>query len=327
MAELRIGTCSWKFPSWVGLVYSTPEGAPEEPSTLPEDAPLFEPLREEREAYETEKQAGYLVEYAQQYDTVEIDQWFWSLFGVDTIGLPKDEDVTRYKAAVDDDFRFTVKAPNSVTLTHFYEKASDGSLRPNPHFLSVELFEAFINRLAPFGELLGPIMFQFEYLNKQKMPTQARFQALFGDFVREISRELQDEGRSPLIYGLEVRNQQYINAPYFQFLEAFDLIPVLIQGYWMPDLREVYAEWREQILQHHTVVIRLMGPDREAIEKLAPTGWHKIVLPKDDELPGIAEMVEDMLEAGTDVYVNVNNHYEGSSPLTIEKLRALLAVS
>mgnify|MGYP006302952693 CR=1 FL=1 len=326
MAQLRIGTCSWKFPSWVGLVYSTPEGAPEDPSELPEDAPLFAPLREEQETYEAAKQANYLVEYAQQYDTVEIDQWFWSLFGPDSIGLPEHDDVMAYKRAVGDDFRFTVKAPNSVTLTHFYEKAPDGSLRPNPYFLSVKLFKAFLNRLAPLGPLLGPIMFQFEYLNKQKMPTQARFQALFGDFVRAIPRELRRDSGRPVTYGLEVRNPQYINAPYFQFLEAFDLIPVLIQGYWMPDLRELYAQWREEILHHPTVVIRLMGPDRKAIEKLAPTGWHKIVLPKDDELPGIVDVIKDILAGGTNVYVNVNNHYEGSSPLTIEKLRAMLGV-
>ena len=26
MAELRIGTCSWKYPSWEGLVYSSTKG-------------------------------------------------------------------------------------------------------------------------------------------------------------------------------------------------------------------------------------------------------------------------------------------------------------
>ncbi|MBC8235230.1 DUF72 domain-containing protein [bacterium] len=49
MAELRIGTCSWKFPSWHKLVYSEPKGI------------------------------NYLEEYSRHYNTVEIDQWFWSL--------------------------------------------------------------------------------------------------------------------------------------------------------------------------------------------------------------------------------------------------------
>jgi uncharacterized protein YecE (DUF72 family) len=73
-------------------------------------------------------------------------------------------------------------------------------------------------------------------------------------------------------------------------------------------------------------VIRLMGPDRAEIEKLAPQGWNRVILPKDDELPEIAALIEECLDHGVDVYVNVNNHYEGSSPLTIEKLQRLLAV-
>ncbi|MGC9523453.1 MAG: DUF72 domain-containing protein [Anaerolineae bacterium] len=339
MAELRIGTCSWKFPSWVGLVYSTPKGAPsaqqaDTEARLAEAGPLFEASGAPPDADEVEsvgddaKRARYLVEYAQQYNTVEIDQWFWSLFGPETLGLPDPADAEAYRAAVTQrsdggaGFRVTVKAPNSVTLTHFYQQG-DEPLRPNPHFLSTELFASFVARIAPLHPLLGPIMFQFEYLNKQKMQTQARFQALFGDFCREVRERLSGE----FTYGLEVRNPQYLNRAYFQFLQAFELIPVLVQGYWMPDIRAVYDAWREMLWNHPAVVIRLMGPDRQAIEKLAPTGWHEIVLPKDDELPGIAKMVEELLDRDLDVYVNVNNHYEGSSPLTIAKLRDLLNVS
>jgi len=33
------------------------------------------------------------------------------------------------------------------------------------------------------GDLLGPLMLQFEYLNKQKMPSQEEFLARLGDFI------------------------------------------------------------------------------------------------------------------------------------------------
>ena len=50
MAQLRLGACSWKYPSWAGLVYSAPTGV------------------------------NYPEQYARHYDTVEVDQWFWSRF-------------------------------------------------------------------------------------------------------------------------------------------------------------------------------------------------------------------------------------------------------
>ncbi len=45
---------------------------------------------------------------------------------------------------------------------------------------------------------------------------------------------------------------------------------------------------------------------------------------KDEEMPEIADTITDMLADGLDVIVNVNNHYEGSAPLTVEKPERLL---
>lgn len=48
--------------------------------------------------------------------------------------------------------------------------------------------------------------------------------------------------------------------------------------------------------------------------------------PKDEELAAIVAMTEDMVRRGMTVYLNVNNHYEGSAPRTIERIRALLTI-
>jgi uncharacterized protein YecE (DUF72 family) len=286
MADLRIGTCSWRFPSWHGSVYSAPKGI------------------------------NYLQEYASQYDTVEIDRWFWSLFGEDSIGLPQPADVDRYRRAVPDDFVFSVKAPNSVTLTHFYKKAKTDPLVSNPHFLSPSLFRTFLSLLDPLGDTLGPVMFQFEYLNKQKMPSQDHFEELFGAFAEQLPIGYR--------YGIEVRNARYLNQSYFEFLSRSGLSPVLLQGYWMPSITEIYRDCDELIAQHEVVIVRLLGPDRKGIEKQTGKRWNQIVAPKDQELAGIVEMVEDLLERGVNVYLNVNNHYEGSAPLTIERIGRFL---
>lgn len=286
LAELRIGTCSWKFPSWHGLVYSAP------------------------------KRINYLEEYAHRYDTVEIDQWFWSLFGQDKVKLPRPAVVAEYRAAVPDDFRFTVKAPNSVTLTHFYKQVKADPLVANPHLFSPTLFEQFLSLLAPLHDLLGPIMFQFEYLNRKKIPAQERFLTLFEAFAQQIPHAHR--------YAVETRNGKYLNRPFFEFLERNGLSPVLLQGYWMPPIADVYRKWGEAIRQHEVVVIRLLGPDRQGIEKVTQKRWNQIVAPRDEELAQAVEIVQDLLTHGVNVYLNVNNHYEGSAPLTIERIKRLI---
>jgi uncharacterized protein YecE (DUF72 family) len=51
--HLRVSTCSWQFDSWKGLVHR--------PHTD------YRPL-------------DYLPDYARHFRTVEVHQWFWSLF-------------------------------------------------------------------------------------------------------------------------------------------------------------------------------------------------------------------------------------------------------
>jgi len=287
VTKLRIGTCSWKFPSWHGLVYSAPKGI------------------------------NYLEEYARRYDTVEIDQWFWSLFGQDKVKLPRPADVDEYGASVPDGFRFTVKAPNSVTLTHFYKRAKTDPLVNNRYLFSPALFQQFLSLLAPLQDQLGPIMFQFEYLNRKKMPAQERFLELFEAFARQLPDTHQ--------FAVETRNGKYLNRPFFEFLDRNRLSPVLLQGYWMPPVADVYREWQAAILRHQAVVIRLLGPDRKGIEKVTQKRWNRIVAPRDEELAQVVDIVQDLLAHGVNVYLNVNNHYEGSAPLTIERVERLIA--
>ncbi len=284
MAALRIGTCSWKFDSWVGLVYS----------------------RKDRTAY--------LKEYAQRYDTVEIDQWFWSLFDRDKVVLPRPEVVEEYVTSVPASFRFSVKVPNSITLTHFYRKAKSNPLIANPHFLSVEVFEKFLDTLKPMGNRLGPLMFQFEYLNKRKMASQAAFFRQFSDFVAQCP--------SGFKYCVEIRNPNYLNHDYFRFLKRHGLHHVFIQGYYMPSIFGIYRDCADYVKR--LAVIRLHGPSRSDIEARTGKKWHKIVEPRDGELDSLKKMLKDLSERRVTTYLNVNNHYEGSAPLTIDRIMARL---
>jgi uncharacterized protein YecE (DUF72 family) len=278
--RLRIGTCSWRYPSWTGLVYSAPGGI------------------------------DYLAEYAARYSTVEVDRWFWSLYTGHAPRLPDRADVAGYRAAVPENFLFTVKAPNSLTLTHYHGKSAPA--QPNPHFLSADLAREFLASLSPLGNTLGPVMFQFEYLNKQKMPGPTEWISSMTRFRKELPAHAQ--------YAIEIRNANYLTADYFAFLRDQNLIPVLLQGYWMPPVTDLWTRLREPLSKFPKVILRLHGPDREGIEEETHKQWDAIVQPRDAELDAIASMVDAFLEVGMHVVINVNNHFEGSAPITIERL-------
>ena len=306
MAAIRIGTCSWKYASWEGLVYSAAKGI------------------------------NFLEEYAAKFDTVEVDQWFWSLHGPGKITMPRADTVREYAAAVPRDFRFTVKAPDSLTLSHFRQKSKKDALVENPDFLSPELFLRFLEALEDMHPLLGPVMLQFEYLNKLKMPAPSLFFDRLGEFLARCPKEFS--------IGIESRNPNYLNKTYFDLLAEHRAFHVFLQGYYMPPVWEVAARpggmpgGMRRTLPGETpgetpdgtpgvtTVLRLHGPDRQGMEERSGGEWNRIVEARDEELARVSELVRAFLSRGVDVFLNVNNHYEGSAPLSIEKIRALLGI-
>ena len=114
------------------------------------------------------------------------DQWFWSLFKSDTPLLPRADVVREYAALVPPGFLFSIKVPNSITLTHHYSREIGAALVANPHFLSIGLMKRFLEAIESLGDHIGPLMFQFKYLDKMKMAGLRHFLDLFEAFRREL---------------------------------------------------------------------------------------------------------------------------------------------
>jgi uncharacterized protein YecE (DUF72 family) len=278
--NIRIGTCSWKYESWKGILYP------------------------ERGSFD------FLIEYSKSLNTVEIDQWFWSLFEPNKVLLPKEKDVKLYTESVPDDFKFTIKIPNSLTLTHFYNKDKLSPLKLNPYFLDLDLFNEFIRIISPMSAKVGVLMFQFEYLNKQKINGLTEFIEKFEKFSNSIPRNYN--------YGIEIRNPNFLKKIFFEFLNRNSLSMVFLQGYYMPNVWDVFGQFKEDLIS--PVVIRLHGPDRSGIEKKSNGVWNKIIENRDEEISKILLIIDQLQEKKIDLYINVNNHYEGSAPLTINKI-------
>jgi uncharacterized protein YecE (DUF72 family) len=288
---LRLGTCSWKYDTWKGLIY--------------------EPLK-------TYHADDYLADYAKKLDSVEVDQWFWSLFP-GSLRLPDPAAVRLYAKSVPDDFVFTVKAPNSLTLTHYYSKQTPQHAafagKPNPAFLDHELLRRFLDALSPLASKLGPVMFQFEYLNKQKMPTKELFFESFGKFIDAAPKGYQ--------YAVEIRNPNYLSPAFFSFLKGHDLGFVYLDGYYMPPIGQVFEKYKPETASFQ--VIRLHGGDRLEIEEETGEVWNKVVAPKPGGLKSAAKIVRANAKKRVLTYLNLNNHYEGSAPLSVGRFLDVLA--
>jgi uncharacterized protein YecE (DUF72 family) len=276
MNMLYMGTCSWNYDSWEGLVYT----------------------RKERSA------ADYLTEYARHFNTAEIDSWFYK--------IPDPAEAKLYAENTPETFMFTCKVYEGLTLTHERSWNRPEKLSKNAHFLSRDLYYRFLEAIEPAHAKIGLIMFEFEYLNKEKMESVHAFMDQFDDFYANIDKTI------PI--GIEIRNKNYLTPEYFSFLQAKGIIHVFSEKLYMPPVTEVFARYRDYL--GDTLVIRLLGGDRSEIEKKTGNKWNRIVEEKPNKREIIQMSVDSKFDHGK-VIINVNNHYEGSAPLTISALRHL----
>jgi uncharacterized protein YecE (DUF72 family) len=288
---LRLGTTSWKYDTWKGLIYD------KDKTYRPED---------------------YLADYARYLDSVEVDQWFYSLFP-GGLRLPDPATVRFYAKSVPDDFVFTVKAPNSLTLTHYYARQTphytEFANKPNPAFLDNDLLRRFLDTLSPLESKLGPIMFQFEYLNKQKMPSKEAFIERFGEFIDRAPKGYQ--------YAVEVRNKNFYSPAFFDFLKGRGLGFVYIEVAYMPRVGEVFDKYKPDTASFQ--IIRLHGGDRAEIEGQTKEVWDRIAAPKPEGLKAAARVVQANAKKKVVTYVSLSNHYEGSAPLSLRRFLDVLA--
>jgi uncharacterized protein YecE (DUF72 family) len=222
--------------------------------------------------------------------------------------------VREYAASVPEGFLFSIKVPNSITLTHHYKKGKSDPLIANPHFLSVDLMLRFLESIEPFGKKIGPLNFQFEYLNKQKISGQSEFLDRLGRFIGNLP--------AGLTYCLETRNPNFLNDRYFDFLGRNGMHHVFLHGYYMPAIFAVYRQFGPKV--KGKTVIRLHGPDRKEIEAQVGEDWSRIVTPRDGELQQLAGMLDDLRTRQVETFLFVNNHFEGSAPRTIARIERLI---
>lgn len=287
--RLRLGTSSWAFPGWTGLVYA---GAPKR-QLLSRNG---------------------LCAYARHplLNTVGVDSGFYA---------PLDRArLARYAAQVPADFRFLVKAPAAVTDR--YRRAEGG--RPgelNPGFLDPAL--ALEQAVAPFrdelGERAGVLLFQLPPLGRGITSNPRRFAEDLYRFLRRLP-----DGPT---YAVEVRDEALLTPDLAAALHHGGAAPSLASHPRMPALPEQGALFAAHAADGPLVIRWLLRHNRgydEARERYQP--FDRLAEPDPDTRRAIIALIRAALAQDREVFVIANNKAEGSSPRSlIELARELVA--
>jgi uncharacterized protein YecE (DUF72 family) len=288
---VRLGTSSWAFPGWSGIVY--------DPAANRTESAL---ARHGLAAY-----AAHPLLRA-----VGLDRTYYApLSG---------REFAHYAAQVPDDFRFVVKAWQDLLRPHTVEETAwHRGMAPNPHFLSGPVAEAAVVR--PAGEGLGPklgiVLFQFPPLRRSESGSPAVF-------VERLAAFLSALPRGPA-YAVELRSRELLTRPLARMLEQAGVSPSFVVHPAMPPLArqvEICDPARCPLL-----LVRWMLHRGQTYEgaRLRYEPFDRLV----DEDPAVrnevVELVRGARRGGQPTFVIANNKAEGSAPLTLRALaRALL---
>ena len=285
-ARLRLGTSSWSFPGWEGLVFDRRAS----PATL---------ARHGLPAYA----AHPLLR------TVGVDRTYYRSLKVD--------EFRTWAAEVPDDFRFLVKADRLLTSPLNPEDSGirgPNSLFLDPAFAAAEVVGPIVEGL---GAKAGPILFQFP-------PVPGNLVGGRTAFTERLHRFLEALPSGPL-YAVELRTPAFLTEAYAHVLEAtgathcFNVHPA------MSPLRR-QLEVLQPYDQPAFVVRWMLHADfryEVARERYEP--FDRLVDEDATSRDRIAVAALDALIAERDVFVVANNKAEGSAPLTVFRLAERIA--
>lgn len=292
--SIYFGTSSWKYEGWKyegwkELVYHRP--------------------------YKSDKQFNEecLTEYSGIYSTVGVDHTYYA--------WPSPTTFEKYVDQTPEHFLFGLKATERVTVFQYpkLKRYGKDAGKINESFLDANLFaENFLAPLEPFKDRIGPIMFEFSQFYPGMIASGGEFIERLEKFLESLRRH---EGFQ---FSVEMRNQNWLKAPYFEMLERQQTGHVFNSWTRMPAIEEqlVAAENFKPPVYVARLLLEPGTKYEEAVEAYSP--YRDI----QNELPSVraatAKLVVRAIQFGVPAYVFVNNRCEGCAPKTIDAILDLL---
>jgi uncharacterized protein YecE (DUF72 family) len=296
---LSMGTSSWYFPGWKGLVW--------------------------KEAYaEQQLSRKGLKAYSQHplMRTVSLDR---ALYRPMTA-----EQYAELAAQVPDDFRFLVKVPALVSdalVREIEGPAAGRGLQANPCFLSPEVMrESCIDPLAKgMGDKLGVLVLQLSPLPREWTGNAKRLfdaLAIALDCMRTIKSKVPHA-----IIAVEVRNPEFLRSPmreqFVEVLKAAGATYCLGSHAKLPPISEqlpiLRALWPGPLVCRwnlHAKHGKFGYKDAKALYE----PFDKLIDEDIETRETLAKVISGTTSAGQLAFITINNKAEGSAPLSVEKL-------
>lgn len=297
--NVHLGTSTWSFPGWNGIVY----GDEYSNSKLSRDG---------------------LTAYGAHpvLRTVSIDRSFYAPLPV--------TDYLRYAQQVPDHFRFIVKAPALVTDATVRGERGE-PVSANPCFLNAQLAtDEFVRPcLDGLGAKAGALVFQFSPLPDEMLADPAAFIERLATFLGALP-QLPKEPGGPC-YAVEIRDGCLLTPRFIRTLKAAGVRYCVGVHAKMPDpLRQAAAL---ALLDADgegpagPLIVRwsLHGGFRYEQAKAKYEPFDKLVDEDPATRQALAELAARYAIAGQPVLIAVNNKAEGSAPLTCIELARLIA--
>lgn len=290
-APLRLGTSSWFFPGWDGLVWQGDYPA----ATLSKDG---------------------LAAYAKHplLRTVSLDRAFYRPLSA--------AQYAGYAAQVPDDFRFVVKAPSLVADASL--RGDDGrSVRHNPLFLDPDtsLREFVQPALQGLGNKLGALVFQLSPLPGLMLATIGQQIAKLDALLAALP-DLRLAAPDAVV-AVEVRNAEWLTPAFTAVLKRHRATYCLGLHAKMPPIAEqlpiLRALWPSPLVCRWNLHLKHGAYGYEsARDEYAP--FNRLVDPDPETRQQLARVIAGTVARGVLAYVTLNNKAEGSAPLSIEAL-------
>lgn len=288
--RIHLGTSSWSFPGWTGLVYAARGSAPISERVLARHG---------------------LAAYAAHplFRTVSLDRTFYA-------PLTRGE-FARYAASVPEDFRFVVKAPAAITDPVVRKPGSGEAARENPLFLDATAAATTFIRPAVdgLGGKAGPLVFQFPPLGRRLISDVPRLAARIAAFMTVLPRGPR--------YAVEVRDPQLVCEAFARSLEDAGVVPCLAVHARMPPVEAQAEEFR--LLQPGATMPLVARWNLHAGRGYedAKADYFPFSRLVEEDLPSraaLGRLARDAAANDRDVFITINNKAEGSAPLSVRRL-------